>query len=143
MTAIIEILTVLLAGSLVGSEFAVAAFLHPIVGRLPAEAYQTARSDSARLLGRVMPFWYLTTLALMVVATAVVPGPQRWLIGAGVGLMTVVVLLTVTVMVPVNNRIAAGEVSPPLVVRWDRLHWVRVALLVVMLVLLVVATVNG
>ncbi|MGB3284578.1 MULTISPECIES: DUF1772 domain-containing protein [Mycobacteriaceae] len=140
MTATIEILAVLLAGTLVGSEFAVAAFLHPIVGRLPAEGFQAARSDSARLLGRVMPFWYLTTLALMLVAVVIDPGPQRWFIGAGVGLMAVVVLLTVTMMVPVNNRIAAGEVSPPLVTRWDRLHWVRVALLGAVLVLLVVAS---
>lgn len=143
MTPIVEILAVLLAGTLVGSEFAVAAFLHPIVGRLPTEGFQAARSDSARLLGRVMPFWYLTTLALMVVAVVIVPGPQRWLIGAGVGLMAVVVLLTVTTMVPVNNRIAAGEVSPPLVTRWDRLHRSRVALLLVMLALLVIATVHG
>lgn len=140
MTAIVEILAVLVLGTLVGSEFAVTAFLHPVLGRLPDDAFRAARSDDSRLLGRVMPFWYLVSLAL-VVASAGVAGPQRWLIGTGAALMVAVVLITVTMMVPINNRIAAwrgtDEVSRPLSARWDRLHWLRVAILAVSFVLLV------
>ncbi|GFG72245.1 anthrone oxygenase family protein [Mycolicibacter senuensis] len=134
------IVAVAVVGVLVGSEFAVAAFFHPIVGRLPDEAFQAARSASARLLGRVMPFWYLGSLALLVIAAALGAGTQRWLIGAGVALMTVVALMSVTMLVPINNRIAAGEVPRPLAERWDRLHRVRVVLLGAVLVLLVVAS---
>jgi len=141
VTTMVEILAVLVAGTLVGSEFAVAAFFHPILGRLPDDAFRTVRADVARLLGRVMPFWYLASAVLLVAATAVA-GPQRLLIGTAVGLMVIVVLLTVVVMVPINNRIAAwsgtGEVSRPLAARWDRLHLVRVTILAVMSVLLVI-----
>ncbi|MEZ0362576.1 anthrone oxygenase family protein [Mycobacterium sp. pUA109] len=130
-------LAVLVVGPMVGSEFAVAAFLHPIAARLPDHAFRAARSDGARVLGRVMPYWYLTSLALLVVA-ALVAGPQRWLFGIGVAVMAAVVLMTVAVMVPINNRIAAGDVSPRLVTRWDRLHWLRVTLLAALFALLVI-----
>lgn len=142
VTEIVEILALLTVGTLVGSEFAVTAFVHPILGRLPADAFRAARSDGARLLGRVMPLWYLASFALLV-ATAVVAGPQRGLIAAGVALMAVVVLMSVTVMVPINNRVAAGEVSRPLVARWDRLHWLRVAILAILFVVLVIGALNA
>lgn len=138
MKEIVEILAVLVVGSMVGSEFAVAAFVHPLVGRLSDDAFRAARSDSSRVLGRVMPFWYLAALALLV-ATAVVT--RTWLIGIGAGLMACVVLLTVAVMVPINNRIAGwsagGELSRRLAARWDRLHWLRVLMLAALFVLLV------
>lgn len=139
MTQIVEMVAVLVVGPMVGSEFAVAAFAHPIVGRLPDDAFRVARSDSSRVLGRVMPFWYLAALALLV-ATAVVT--RTWLIGIAAGLMAAVILLTVAVMVPINNRIAAwstnGELSRQLAARWDRLHWLRVLMLAALFVLLVI-----
>ncbi|ORA81039.1 hypothetical protein BST28_07815 [Mycolicibacter kumamotonensis] len=142
MTEIVWILAISMAGTLVGAEFAVAAFLHPILGRLDGDAFRAARGDAARLLGRVMPFWYLASAALLG-AVVVVAGSQRWLIGTGLGLMAVVVLMTVTLMVPINNRIGAGEVSRPLVVRWDRLHGLRVAMLAAMFVLLAIGALNA
>ncbi|PBA03757.1 hypothetical protein CKJ73_24500 [Mycobacterium avium] len=69
-----------------------------------------------------MPFWYIATLVV---------------------LMALVVLLAVTLMVPINNRIGrwseAADVSRDLARRWDRLHWLRVVILVVLFALLVVA----
>jgi hypothetical protein len=57
--------------------------------------------------------------------------------------MAAVVLLTVTMLVPINNRIAkwpvTGEVSRELAARWDRLHWLRVVLLSALFALLAVA----
>lgn len=141
MTEIVWILAIAMAGTLVGAEFAVAAFLHPILGRLDGDAFRAARGDAARLLGRVMPFWYLTSAALL--GVVVIDASQRWLIGAGLGPMAVVVLMTVTLMVPINNRIGAGEVSRPLVVRWDRLHWLRVVMLAAMFVALVIGALNA
>ena len=140
MVTILEVLALAIVGPMVGSEFAVAAFLHPVVGRLPDPAFGAGRSDVARLLGKVMPFWYIVSLILLA-ATAVVA--RSWLVGAAVGLMIAVIVLTVAVMVPINNRIAAwpvdDEVSRPLAVRWDRLHRVRVSALAVLWVLLVAA----
>jgi uncharacterized iron-regulated membrane protein len=137
---IIEVLAVLVVGPMVGSEFAVAAFVNPIVGRLPDDAFRTARSDSSRLLGKVMPFWYIASLGLL--AAAAVVAHSR-LIGIAAGLMAVVVVLTVALMVPINNRIAAwstnGAPSRELAARWDRLHALRVTLLAALFVLLAAA----
>lgn len=54
--------------------------------------------------------------------------------------MVLVVLLTVTLLVPINNRIAkwpaTGALPRELAARWDRLHRLRVALLLAVFVLL-------
>jgi hypothetical protein len=89
-----------------------------------------------------MPFWYFAAFALLV-AVAVVADSQRRLVGTGVGLMAVAVLLSVAVLVPINNRIAAGEVSTRLVARWDRLHRLRVAILATLFVVLVTGALNA
>ncbi|MDD7811513.1 DUF1772 domain-containing protein [Mycobacterium sp. CSUR Q5927] len=142
MKQIVEILAISVTGILVGAEFAVAAFLNPILGRLPDDARRAARADGARMLGRLMPFWYFAAFALLV-AVAVVADSQRRLVGTGVGLMAVAVLLSVAVLVPINNRIAAGEVSTRLVARWDRLHWLRVVILAALFVVLVTGALNA
>jgi hypothetical protein len=136
MTETFEILAVLITGSIVGVEFAVAAFAHPIFAGLPDAAFRAARSDAGRLLGKVMPFWYLVSLALLVAVAVTVRSP---LLGAVVVLMAAVVVLTVTVLVPINNRIATGEFSRDLAARWDRLHRLRVAMLAAIFVLLTAA----
>lgn len=65
------------------------------------------------------------------------------LCGIAAGLMAAVVLLTVTMLVPINNRIAqwpaTGELSRELAARWDRLHRLRVAVLALLFVVLTVA----
>ncbi|OBF98985.1 DUF1772 domain-containing protein [Mycolicibacter sinensis] len=142
MKQIVEILAISVTGILVGAEFAVAAFLNPILGRLPDDERRAARADGARMLGRLMPFWYFAAFALLV-AVAVVADSQRRLVGTGVGLMAVAVLLSVAVLVPINNRIAAGEVSTRLVARWDRLHRLRVAILATLFVVLVTGALNA
>ena len=141
MKEIIEILAVLVTGALVGVEFGVTAFSHPILERLPDTAYSQGRSASARVLGRVMPFWYGLVVLLLVTVVVLQPGP---LLFAAVVAMGAVMLLTFTLLVPANNRMAAwagpADVSRELAGRWDRLHWVRVALLAVVFVLLVVGS---
>lgn len=140
MKEIIEVLAVLVVGPMVGSEFAVAAFLNPIAGRLTDDAFRAARSDGSRVLGRIMPFWYFTALALLVVAAVFT---RSALIGVAAGLMAIVVVLTATVLVPINNRIAAwpatGEPPSEPARRWDRLHRVRVTILAALFVLLALA----
>ncbi|MGV9800635.1 DUF1772 domain-containing protein [Mycobacterium sp. NPDC003449] len=141
VTEIIEIAALLVTGALVGIEFGVTAFFHPILERLPDPQYVQARGASARVLGKVMPFWYGTALALQLAVAVVWPGPA--VIGAVVT-MVVVMALTLTALVPVNNRVAAwagpADISRADARRWDRLHWVRVGLLAVGFVLLLLAT---
>lgn len=140
-------LAIIVTGPLLGVEFGVAAFTNPILQRLPDAAYRQARSTGARILGAAMPFWYLTSVALMIAAAVLRPGP---LLITPVVLMALVILLTLTTLVPINNRVAAGFGGDgedhadsgqfhELVSRWDRLHWVRVGLLAAAFVCLVLA----
>jgi hypothetical protein len=140
MKEIVEIVAVVVAGPLVGVEFGVAAFTNPIVAKLPDGSFRQFRSGGSRLLGAVMPFWYVGTLVLLIAAAVL--SKSAPVIGSVV-LMAAALLLTVTTLVPINNRIGRwatdADVSRDLARRWDRLHWVRVALLTVTWVLLVVA----
>jgi len=144
MEEIVEIVALVIAGPMVGVEFGVAAFSNPIIDRLPDDAYRQARSDGGRVLGKVMPFWYIATLVALIAAAVLTSG--EWAITTSAALLALVVLLTVTVLVPINNRIAAwsqtADVDRALARRWDRLHWIRVTLLVVMLVALVAGVVG-
>jgi hypothetical protein len=143
MEQIVQLVAVLIMGTLVGVEFGVAAFTNPIVERLPDQGYRQARATGARILGTVMPFWYLAAAALLV---------GVWWLGrsplaiAAVAVMGVVIVLTLTTLVPINNRVSASVGAGPeevpvreLAHRWDRLHWLRVALLAVAFALLVIA----
>lgn len=138
MEDIVEVGVLVITGPMVGVEIAVAAFTNPIFDRLPDDAYRQARSDGSRVLGRVMPFWYIATLVVLIATAVVTHG--NWLITAAAALMALVVLLTVTMLVPINNRIGKwsrdADVDRGLARRWDRLHWLRVILLLVMVVLL-------
>ena len=144
MEQIVQILAVLVMGALVGVEFGVAAFTNPILERLPDDAYRQARATGSRILGTVMPFWYFVAAALVVGVAWLGRTPLSI---AAVAVMGSVMVLSLTTLVPINNRVAAsvgagaGEAPPvrELTRRWDRLHWLRVALLAVAFFLLVVA----
>ncbi|MFV8053816.1 anthrone oxygenase family protein [Mycobacterium sp. 48b] len=146
MNEIVQILAVIITGPLLGVEFGVAAFTNPILQRLPDAAYWQARGTGAKTLGTAMPFWYMASTTLLIATTVFRPGP---LLVTAVVMMVLVMLLSVTVLVPINNRVAAGfggdgageapEQFHELARRWDRLHWVRVGLLAVAFVLLVLA----
>jgi hypothetical protein len=144
MSDMLNAVAVVITGPMVGVELSVAAFFNPFVARLPDDAFRAARGRSARVLGAVMPFWYIGTLLVLAVAAIRGWGATSGLLCAiAAGTMAAVVLLTVTMLVPINNRIAkwpvTGEVSRELAARWDRLHWLRVVLLSALFALLAVA----
>ena len=120
MTEITEMIALVIAGPMVGVEIAVGAFTNPVLGRLPDDAFRQARSDGGRILGTVMPFWYIATLAALIAASVVT---RNWLIVAAAAVLAVVVLMTVTLMVPINNRIGrwTDSADRDLARRWDRL----------------------
>lgn len=148
MQAAIGVLTVVLVGLLVGVELAVAAVLNPIFDRLPGGAI-AARSDAARVLGRVMPFWYFGSVALAVAWTALTwSGERTWPVATAAALLAASVLMTIALLVPINARVArwTTDTAPAdwkqQVHRWDRLHNVRVGILLAAFVLLAYAP-NG
>ena len=135
MEHVIAIVALVLTGPLVGVELGVAAFTNPLVSKLPDDAYRVVRSAGSRLLGALMPFWYIGTLAVLIAGAVVSRNP---LAIVSVALMGAALLLTVTTLVPINNRIGAwrsnDEVNRDLASRWDRLHWIRVGLLSAMFI---------
>ena len=48
---------IIVAGLMVGSELAIAAFVNPTLDRLPDNVHLPVASALARVQGRFMPFW--------------------------------------------------------------------------------------
>ena len=142
------VVTVVVVGLMVGVEFSVAVFVNPIFNRLANNAGLEARSDGARVLGRVMPFWYLGSLVLAAVWTLQVWGrPQALLVAVATALLVVSVVMSITLLVPINAQVARWSTEGvPVdwrqqVGRWEGFHYVRVGLIVAAFALLVLAAV--
>ena len=150
MLKILDSLVILLAGLMVGNEFTIAVFINPAFEKLSEEGHSAVVSPLAKLLGRVMPFWYASVI-LLTIADAVL----RWLqfhqvsmpLVASAALWITTIIISVIWLVPLNNRVASwsGASLPPdwqeTRSRWDRLHRFRVALLLAALVCLIVGNV--
>ena len=145
-THLLELVAIVVAGTMVGNELAVAVFFHPRISALDDATHIRAAQTLAVALGRAMPFWYALTLLLsgavaFFARPAGMPGHglARW----AAGLFAAMILYTVLLPVPINNQVARWQPdSPPanwreLRRRWDALHAVRVGVLLVALVLLV------
>ena len=133
----LQVVTTVVVGVMVGVEFSVAVVLNRILDALPGDGALRGRAHGARMLGVVMPVWYITSLVL--VAIRAVTGWQRTGAGPAVAagaLLLLSVIMSVLLLVPINNR---GKTWTPedrpadwrqQQNRWDRLHYVRVAVLV-------------
>ncbi|WP_193106666.1 anthrone oxygenase family protein [Brachybacterium sp. FME24] len=147
MPSVLAVIATTSTGLLVGVELAVAVVLNPILRGLPFAAAIAGRAHGGRMLGRAMPFWYIGSTILLATLTALTWGTSS--AGAALlaaALLLVGVVLSVVLLVPINKQTITwtAESHPgnwqELQQRWDRLHIVRVALLVVAFVLVVVAT---
>ncbi|MEU3495220.1 DUF1772 domain-containing protein [Kitasatospora cineracea] len=144
----LEVVTVVAVGLMVGVELAVAFVVNRILGALPEDSYQLGRAHGGRMLGALMPFWYFGSLGLAVAwAAARWHHPGTGLVVAAAGLLVASVLMSVLLLVPINNR---GKHWTPenrpadwreQSDRWDRYHYARVAVLVAAFTLLVAALV--
>ena len=146
MIATLAVITATVFGVMVGVEFAVAVFVNPALRRLPAGSWLQARADGARVGGRVMPFWYCGSLLLTAWLAAVKwGGPAGDAAVAAAALLSVSVVMSITLLVPINNRSAAWTADRHPAdwreqqQRWDRLHYARVAVIAAGFVLMLVA----
>jgi uncharacterized membrane protein len=107
---ILDVLSIVSIGLLVGTEFAVSAFINPILAKLEPHAEAHATSLFAQKLGRVMPFWYGLNLVLLIVEGLIHRHDSGvgWLTAAPI-LWTIVIVFTILILVPINNRIAAMD----------------------------------
>jgi uncharacterized membrane protein len=142
----LAVITGTVTGVMVGVEFAVAVFVNPILRRLPVGSWIEATAAGGRILGRVMPFWYIGSLLLTAwLAAATWAGPAGDAAVAAAGLLIVSVIMSVTLLVPINNRVITWTADNHPAdwreqhQRWDRWHYARVAVIVAAFVLLLVA----
>ncbi|MFE6968963.1 anthrone oxygenase family protein [Isoptericola sp. NPDC057653] len=141
------IVAVVVTGLLVGVEASVMFVMNPIFDGLPDDAAVLARARGGRMLGRLMPFWYIGA-TLLVAGTALVTPEAAALAWTSVALMLVSVVMSVALLVPINDR--SKEWTPDTLPadwreqkdRWNRLHLVRVAVIVAAFVLVTVAAVR-
>ncbi|GAA3842786.1 DUF1772 domain-containing protein [Amycolatopsis tucumanensis] len=133
----LEVLTTVVVGVMVGVEFSVAFVINPILARLSDESTLLGRAHGGRMLGAVMPVWYLTSLALVAVwAIAGWSQDGTGLVITAGALLIVSVIMSVLLLVPINNQSKTWtpENRPAdwkqQSQRWDRFHYIRVAVII-------------
>ncbi|WP_328947362.1 DUF1772 domain-containing protein (plasmid) [Streptomyces sp. NBC_00250] len=142
----LEVFTTVVVGLMVGVEFSVAFVMNPIFNALPEDSGQLGRAHGGRMLGAVMPVWYIGSLVLTAIwAIAGWHHAGTGLVVAAGVLLIVSVIMSILLLVPINNQ---GKTWTPenrpadwkqQMNRWDRFHYVRVAVIIAAFTLLVTA----
>lgn len=98
------------------------------------------------MLGAVMPFWYIGSLILS--AAWAITGRHRYdagLVVIAAALLILSVIMSLLLLVPINNRSKTWttenlpEYWKEQINRWDRFHYVRVAVIIAVFALLATA----
>ncbi|MCD7438584.1 DUF1772 domain-containing protein [Streptomyces lincolnensis] len=133
----LQVVTTVVVGVMVGVEFSVPFFLNPTLNTLPDDSNQLARAHGGRRGGAVMPFWYITSLVLVAVwAIAGWRHSGTGLVVTAGALLILSVIMSILLLVPINNRVKTWtpENRPAdwkqQITRWDRFHYVRVAVII-------------
>ncbi|MGW6008386.1 anthrone oxygenase family protein [Streptomyces sp. NPDC055210] len=144
----LEVFTTVIVGLMVGVEFAVAFVMNPILNALPEDSRQLGHAHGGRMLGALMPFWYVGSLVLS--ALWAITGWHEQgtgLVVIAAVLLIISVVMSLLLLVPINNRNKAWtpENRPAdwqeQIDRWLRFHYVRVAVIIAAFTLLVAALV--
>ncbi|MEZ0091870.1 anthrone oxygenase family protein [Streptacidiphilus sp. EB129] len=142
----LEVITTVVVGVMVGVEFSVAFVMNPIFNALPEDSGQLGRAHGGRMLGAVMPFWYIGSLVLSTVwAIAGWHHHGAGLVVTAGALLILSVIMSLLLLVPINNRSKTWtpENRPAdwkeQTNRWDRFHYVRVAVIIAAFALLATA----
>lgn len=142
----LAVLTTVVVGVMVGVEFSVAFVINPILDGLPDDSSLRGRAHGGRMLGAVMPVWYITSLVLVAVwAIAGWHHHRTGLVVTAGALLIISVIMSILLLVPINNRSKTWTPADrpadwkQQMNRWDRFHYVRVAVIVAAFALLVTA----
>ncbi|MCX5199275.1 DUF1772 domain-containing protein [Streptomyces sp. NBC_00249] len=144
----LEVVTTVVVGVMVGVEFAVAFVMSRILNALPDDSRQLGHAHGGRMLGAVMPVWYIGSLVLVVVwAIAGWHHHGTGLVVTAGALLMLSVVMSILLLVPINNlnKTWTPENRPAdwkqQLHRWERFHYVRVAVIIAAFTLLVAALV--
>jgi uncharacterized membrane protein len=142
----LEVLTTVVVGLMVGVEFSVAFVMNPIFNALPEDSGQLGRSHGGRMLGAVMPVWYISSLVLAALwAIAGWHHQGTGLVVTAAALLILSVIMSILLLVPINNRNKTWTPDnrpadwKQQMNRWERFHYVRVAVIIAAFALLVAA----
>ncbi|MFI6655161.1 anthrone oxygenase family protein [Streptomyces sp. NPDC050523] len=142
------VVTTVVVGLMVGVEFSVAFIMNRILNALPEDSGQLGHAHGGRMLGALMPFWYIGSLVLAAVwAVAGWHHHGTGLVATAAALLIVSVIMSMLLLVPINNRNKTWtpENRPAdwkqQLHRWDRYHYVRVAIIIAAFALLATALV--
>jgi uncharacterized membrane protein len=149
MRHLLDIVTAVCIGLLIGTEFAVAVFINPILRKLgPREEMRAIRLFAAKL-GAAMPFWYVASLVLLIGEAVWRHGETGYLLLVAAGaIWAAVIALTLLFLVPINNRLArvdpdsAPESALTEHGRWDAMHRWRVVSLTAAMVCFLIAVIK-
>ncbi|MFJ5136258.1 anthrone oxygenase family protein [Streptomyces sp. NPDC088707] len=142
----LEVFTTVVVGLMVGVEFSVAFIMNRILDALPEDSGQLGHAHGGRMLGALMPVWYIGSLVL--VAIWAVAGRHHHGVGIVVtagGLLILSVVMSILLLVPINNRNKTWTPDnrpadwKEQLQRWNRYHYVRVAVIIAAFTLLVTA----
>ncbi|MFF2166503.1 anthrone oxygenase family protein [Streptomyces sp. NPDC058175] len=142
----LEVFTTVVVGVMVGVEFSVAFVINPILSALPEDSSQLGHAHGGRMLGAVMPFWYIGSLALVAIwAAAGRHHDSTGLVVTAGALLLLSAIMSILLLVPINNRNKTWTPDnrpadwKKQLNRWERFHYVRVAVIIAAFALLVTA----
>ena len=146
MRPLLDVVTTVCIGLLIGTEFAVAVFINPILRRLGAREELRAIRLFAAKLGAAMPFWYCASFLLLIAEAVLRHGETGYLLLiAANSIWAAVIVLTLVFLVPINNRMArvdpdaGAEAALKEHGQWDAMHRWRVATLTAAMICFLVA----
>ncbi len=142
----LQVFTTVVVGVMVGVEFSVLFVIGPILNALPEDSGQLGHAHGGRMLGAVMPVWYIGSLVLVAAwAAAGWHHDGAGLVVTAGALLILSVVMSILLLVPINNRNKTWtpENRPAdwkqQLNRWERWHYVRVAVIMAAFAVLVAA----
>jgi hypothetical protein len=142
-----QILALLLLGTLTGNELAVSAFVHPAISKLPDAAHAASAQAIARIYGKYAPFWYAATIiTLILLALRPSAASNKTMLVVSAAFSIVALVFSLVGPVPINNRIVGWNLNDLPTnwkqerARWDTLHAIRVGILLASLLALALGT---
>ena len=145
---ILEIVTLLVIGWVAGAEIGSWFGIQPIVGRLPYEQQVNLEQEMLKSFGRVMPI-VMPFSAVVVILLAFFsrndPNIVMWLRIMAAICITITILTTLTINVPINNLTAKWQTESfekwsEMRMRWHLLQGVRGGLFLLSFILLTIAS---
>ncbi len=147
----LQVLAIVVLGLMCGSELNVAAFGHPTLNRQTTDVHIPVRASFATLLGRVMPFWMVTSTVLnllLLFPFAHLGVLAGHLAQAAFAIQVFAIAFSLAAPVPINNRVKLW--TPANLPanwraqerRWDLYHWFRTVGLIVAFALLVLSALH-